>query len=182
MFRVSQAQSANVLVGNLLNFVIGDDVSATTSPTLLICYDGSDRAAHAVAVAGRLFPGANAMVLNVWEPIERVVARYAALAPYLGEQIPEADAGAKEESSKTAEEGVTQAQRAGLVASAHTATLDTTVWEAVLSAASETGAEVIVTGTRSLHGVREALTGTLSHALIQHSAVPVLAIPTHDEG
>ena len=30
---------------------------------------------------------------------------------------------------------------------------------------------MIVTGTRSLHGVREALANTLSHALLQHSRV-----------
>ena len=59
--------------------------------TVLICYDGSDRAQHAVAVTATLFPGAHAHVLNVWEPLERIVARYAALGPYFGEGIGEAD-------------------------------------------------------------------------------------------
>jgi nucleotide-binding universal stress UspA family protein len=157
---------------------IGDDVSAAASPTLLLCYDGSDRAAHAIAVAGRLFPGATAKVVHVWEPVEHIVARYAALAPYLGEQITEADADAARESSLVAEEGAKHAEDAGLAASAHNVTLATTVWEAVIDASRELGADVIVTGTRSLHGVKEMLAGTLSHALVQHSAVPVLAIPS----
>jgi nucleotide-binding universal stress UspA family protein len=148
------------------------------SPTLLICYDGSDRAAHAVAVAGQLFPGATAKIVHVWEPIEHLVARYAVLAPYLGEQIADADAGASQQSSEIAEQGVELAKKAGLTASAYNATLETTVWEAVLAATDELGAEVIITGTRSLHGVKEMLASTLSHALLQHSTVPVLAIPS----
>ena len=62
--------------------------------------------------------------------------------------------------------------------SPHTASLRTTVWEAVVELAEELDADVIITGTRSLHGVREALANTLSHALLQHSKRPVLAIPT----
>ena len=62
--------------------------------TILLCYDGSTAARHAIAVAGRLFPGAHAHVLNVWEPIERIVARYSALAPFMGEEVGEADADA----------------------------------------------------------------------------------------
>ena len=48
----------------------------------------------------------------------------------------------------------------------------------MLAAADALDADVIVTGTRSLHGVREVISNTLSHALIQHSPRPVLAIPT----
>ncbi len=73
--------------------------------------------------------------------------------------------------------GVELAAAAGLDASAHTAKLVTTVWEAVLEVADALDAAVIITGTRSLHGVREIVSNTLSHSLIQHSARPVLAIP-----
>jgi nucleotide-binding universal stress UspA family protein len=47
-----------------------------------------------------------------------------------------------------------------------------------LAAADELAVDVIVTGTRSLHGLREVIANTLSHHLIQHSPLPVLAIPT----
>jgi nucleotide-binding universal stress UspA family protein len=145
---------------------------------MLICFDGSDQARHAVAVAAQLFAGAQADVLHVWEPVERIVARYAVLAPFMGEELGEADASAESESMATATAGVELAQRAGLAAAAHTVRLVSTVWEAVLEAAQVTGADVIVTGTRSLHGVREMVSNTLSHSLIQHSTRPVLAIPT----
>jgi len=144
---------------------------------ILICFDGSEQARHAVGAAASLFGGAQAEVLHVWEPVERIVARYAVLAPFMGEELGEADASAEAESTATAAAGVELAAAAGLTAAARTARLETTVWEAVLAAADETDADVIVTGTRSLHGVREIVSNTLSHALLQHSARPVLAIP-----
>jgi nucleotide-binding universal stress UspA family protein len=144
----------------------------------LICYDGSDRAAHAIDVTASLFPGAQAHVLNVWEPMERIVARYSALGPYLGEGIGDADTGIESEAKDVAKAGAKLASDAGLQATAHTVSLRTSVWEAVCAVADELDADAIVTGTRSLHGVREALSNTLSHALLQHSGRPVLAIPT----
>lgn len=146
--------------------------------SVLICYDGSDRAAHAIEVTATLFPGAQAHVLNVWEPMERIVARYSALGPYLGEGIGDADTGIQNDASELAKTGAQLAIEAGMTATAHTAPLRTAVWEAVVGAADELDVDVIVTGTRSLHGVREALSNTLSHALLQHSRRAVLAIPT----
>lgn len=146
--------------------------------TVLICYDGSDRAQHAIAVTATLFPGAHAHVLNVWEPLERIVARYAAIGPYLGEGIGEADAGIETDAAALAAAGAKLAEDAGMQATPHAASLRTTVWEAVVGLAEELDVDAIITGTRSLHGVREALANTLSHALLQHSMRPVLAIPT----
>ena len=146
--------------------------------TVLICYDGSDRAQHAIAVTATLFPGAHAHVLNVWEPLERIVARYAAIGPYLGEGIGEADAGIETDAGALAAAGAKLAEDAGMQATPHAASLRTTVWEAVVGLAEELDVDAIITGTRSLHGVREALANTLSHALLQHSMRPVLAIPT----
>jgi len=145
--------------------------------TVMVCYDGSERAAHAVAVTAKLFPGAHVHVLNVWEPIERIVARYSALGPYFGDGVGDADAGLESDSAGIAAAGVKIATDAGLDATPHTATLHTSVWEAVVGAADELDVDVIITGTRSLHGVREVLSNALSHALMQNSKRPVLAIP-----
>lgn len=147
------------------------------APHLLICYDASDRAKHAIEVAGRLFPGATATVLHVWEPVEHIVARYSVLAPYLGEQVDEADAGAERDSHSVAQEGAELATQAGLQATAESTTLQVSVWQAVIETANQLEPDVVITGTRSLHGIQELLVGTLSHALLQHCHVPVLAIP-----
>jgi nucleotide-binding universal stress UspA family protein len=144
---------------------------------LLLCYDGSERADHAIAVTARLFPGVHVHVLNVWEPLERIVARYSSLGPYFGDGVGDADAGIESESTVTAEAGAKLARDAGLAATPHTASLRTSVWEAVVEAADTLDADVIITGTRALRGVREVLSNTLSHALIQNSKRAVLAIP-----
>jgi nucleotide-binding universal stress UspA family protein len=146
--------------------------------TVLLCYDGSPQSEHAAAISGKLFAGAHAEVLYVWEPIERIIARYSVLAPFMGEELGAADADAEAEATKVAAAGAEIASRGGLEAVARTAQLVTTVWEAVLATADEVGADVIVTGTRSLHGLREIVSNTLSHHLVQHSPRPVLAIPT----
>jgi len=151
------------------------------STTVLLCYDGSAQSMHAVSVVGTLFPGADTHVLNVWEPIERIIARYAVLAPFMGEEVSAADVDAETAAKTLVEAAVAQATTAGLKAVGHTAELRSTVWEAVVAAADRIEADVIVTGTRSLHGLREAVSNTLSHSLIQHSARPVLAIPMHPE-
>ncbi|MGH2851728.1 MAG: universal stress protein, partial [Solirubrobacteraceae bacterium] len=131
--------------------------------TVLLCYDGSDQAKHAIAVAGRLFSGADTHVLHVWEPVERIVARYAVLAPFMGEEIGQADTNIESEASALAAAGVELAQAAGLSASPRIESFESTVWETVLAVAENLGADVIVTGTRSLHGLREVIANTLSH-------------------
>src|ERR1700731_1391061 len=98
------------------------------SQTILICYDGSDYAAHAIAVAARLFPGARAHVLNVWEPLERILARYAPLGPYIVENVSQADTDIEGDAAKLAAAGVQLASDAGLQATPQTAPLHITVW------------------------------------------------------
>jgi nucleotide-binding universal stress UspA family protein len=156
------------------------ETTVPDSPTLLLCYDGSDHAKHAIEVAGRLFPGATVQVVNFWEPLEHIVTRYAALSPYLGDNIDDADNSAKEQSSSLAKEGAKLATDAGLKTSSHAAPIETALWEAVVKAAEAGHADLIVTGTRGLHGARELLIGTLSHALLQHGSIPLLAIPAAD--
>jgi nucleotide-binding universal stress UspA family protein len=146
--------------------------------TILLCYDGSPQADHAVEAAARLFPGAHTRVLYIWEPVERIIARYAVLAPLMGEEVERVDDDLESEADKLLAHGVELAANGGLDAAPHRRRLGNTVWETVLAAADELGADVIVTGTRSLHGLREVIANTLSHHLIQHSPVPVLAIPT----
>jgi len=152
------------------------------APTVLVCYDGSDRAAHAIAVTAKLFPGASAHVLNVWEPIERIVARYAALGPYFGDGVGDADAGLESDAASVAAAGAKIASEAGLNATPRTATMRTSVWEAVVEAADELNVDAIVTGTRGLHGVREVLSNTLTHALMQNSSRPVVGVPMPTPG
>ena len=126
------------------------------SSTILLCYDGSPQAEHAIEVAGRLFPGARAYVLYVWEPVERIIARYSVLAPFMGEEVGEADADVAAEAARVAAAGVELAGAAGLTRVAHTA--DAREHRLGGGPRRRRGARrrtSIVTGTRSLHGLRE---------------------------
>jgi nucleotide-binding universal stress UspA family protein len=113
----------------------------------------------------------------VWEPLEHIIARYAALGPYIVENVTAADTDIEGEAARTAAAGAQLASDGGLHATPRTASLHTTVWEAVVAVAEALDVDAIVTGTRSLHGVREVFSSPLTHALLQHSARPVLAIP-----
>ena len=88
--------------------------------TILLCFDGSDQSKHAIGVSGELFAGAQAHVLNVWEPVERIVARYAVLAPFMGEEL-----GASATSSTASQTMVTSFAVCALACSPAAATIST---------------------------------------------------------
>jgi hypothetical protein len=91
--------------------------------TILICYDGSADAIAAIDGAALLMPGAEAVVLTVWEPFEDVVARAAAgfdLAP-AGIDFVRINMQYERNASARAEEGAARVERAGLRARARAA-------------------------------------------------------------
>ena len=147
--------------------------SATTAPTAV-------RARRSPSPA-TLFPGAHAHVLHVWEPIERIVARYAVLAPFMGEELGEADAERRGRvRSQLAAAGAELAERRpDCRRPPHTAQLRTTVWEAVLDVAEEL--DVDVDHHRDALAARRCARRSRTRSrtrLIQHSPRPVLAIPS----
>jgi nucleotide-binding universal stress UspA family protein len=144
--------------------------------TMLIAYDGSEGADRAIDAAATLFPGREATVLTVWEPLLVGLLHHAyasaAVVPLDGE---DADARAKHAARDTAQRGAERAEAAGLLAhAAHQPETDD-VSGAILDAADALDAEVIVTGSRGLHGVR-ALLGSVSERVAQHSRRPVLTV------
>jgi nucleotide-binding universal stress UspA family protein len=48
--------------------------------------------------------------------------------------------------------------------------------QSILETAAETGADLIVMGSRGLGGIREFVLGSVSHNVVQHSKVPVLVV------
>jgi len=147
---------------------------------VLICFDDSPGARHAVTEAATLFPGAAAVVLHVWRPLEATAAyRYSAagVTGALDEQMRELDAAGQEAAQAIAERGAELAGEAGLSAEPRAVKLDDHEDLAVRSVADEVDARVIVMGSRQLGPLQAIALGGFSHGVLHSSDRPVLIVP-----
>jgi nucleotide-binding universal stress UspA family protein len=160
----------------------------------LLGYDGSDAARGAIASAGRVLSGREAVVVTVWESVGSAILRnLPAGATALGRDargiaedvVEELDAAAAEGAEAMAAEGAGLATRAGFVARpvarralARAAERNAvTVWRAILDAADEEAAELIVLGSRGRSAVTSMVLGSVSYGVVNNSDRPVLIIP-----
>jgi nucleotide-binding universal stress UspA family protein len=142
---------------------------------ILICYDGSEGAKHAIQAAAGLLDGHPAVVLAVGPPLTAEES-YAAL----GTLVPSFQELNEEQALERAKEGAELAASAGFAAEAR-AEVAAPTWEGVIHVADEIDAAAIVIGSRGLTGVKEALSGSVSHAVAEHAGRPVLIIPPRRE-
>jgi len=138
---------------------------------VLICYDGSADAGHAIPVAAALLVTRGAVVLDIG-PLGLVAEAYAAA----GSEAVELERSVVEETVEQAEAGAELARAVGFTAEAR-GTLDSPTWRAVAEIADEVGAAAIVLGSRTLTGLRELVEGSLSHEVAQQGHRPVLVVP-----
>jgi nucleotide-binding universal stress UspA family protein len=148
------------------------DTHSTSVERILIAYDGSPPARHAIVTAARLFPGAHAHVVYAWQPLtgERTTAVIAATWGAADELL-ETEA---RDAQSVAAEGRETARSAGLLAVGEDARGAESIAQYLLRALDATRPELVVMGTRALHGLHGAVVGSTSHSLISHSPVPVL--------
>jgi nucleotide-binding universal stress UspA family protein len=144
---------------------------------ILIAYDGSDDAKAAIEQAGKLFPGATATVLTVWERFIDTMARAGAGAGVVVD-YDAIDTQTAQSATKQSEEGAKLANEAGLTASAKTAVVDSTISDAILDEAASASASAVVTGSRGYTGVKSLMLGSVSHHLVQHADLPVVVVPS----
>jgi nucleotide-binding universal stress UspA family protein len=140
---------------------------------VLICYDGSSGADHAIDAAADLLGPSSAVVLDVGPLL--TPAEGGALT------LPVAPAAAfegvnRDEALERARNGAEHARRAGFDAEAR-GDIASPTWEGIVDVADEIDADVIVIGSRGLTGPRELLVGSLSHAVAEHAGRPVLIVP-----
>src|SRR5262245_52716399 len=140
---------------------------------ILICYDGSDEARHAIDVAAELLGPRRAVVLDggpVLTPAESPAPPSSLVAGTAFEDLNADDALAR------ARAGTELANRAGFTAHARGETA-AGAWEGIVDVADEIGAAVIVIGSRGLNGARELFDGSISHEVAAHAGRPVLIVP-----
>jgi nucleotide-binding universal stress UspA family protein len=140
---------------------------ALTKP-ILLCYDGSDDAFRAIELAASLFPGASAVVLSVWE-------KYGVLSG-----IPRVDDELMQEAAQgMAGDGTERAQAAGFgTVTAAAVEAEHGVATAIIDAADEHDAALVVMGTRGNTGIRSLLLGSVSHSVAHHAHRPLLIVPS----
>ena len=143
---------------------------------ILIAYDGSDDARHAVAEAAALLGGSHATVVYVRRPIESIAAHLEG-HPVL-EDVGAIDAADRDAAERLAAEGAQLARDAGLAAEPRVATAIDAVADTIIAAAEETAAAVIVLGSRGRRGLKSLLLGSVSHHVVHHARRPVLILPS----
>jgi len=149
-------------------------VSASETDPILIGYDGSPGAVHAIETAGAMFPGRKAVVLHVWSPVALIVSRYGGMATMPTYD----DSELREAAMELAQRGARAATEAGLAATAEAAeTTYAGTTHDILAAADRHHAALIVLGARGLSTFKALALGSVSHGVVQHAHRPVLIIP-----
>ena len=144
---------------------------ASTRPVLL-CFDGSDGAAHAIARAGDMLGLRHAVVLSVWEPVavwqpyDPATAITAPLSKLASKALG-LDEIARDLALERARNGAELARQAGF--DAQPRIVEGKSWRAICDLAEELDADPIVVGARGLSRVQSALLGSVSAAVIQHA-------------
>jgi nucleotide-binding universal stress UspA family protein len=141
---------------------------------VLVAYDGSEDAKHAIAEAAALFAARPVVILSVWQDLTAIPSFAWAPASIAGLDglLDEARRGAE----KMASEGVEIARRSGLDATADTAEASGPVWDAIVRRADERDVAAIVMGSRGYGGMRSALVGSQSTGVVHHARQPVLVV------
>ena len=150
--------------------------SADHDGPLLIGYDGSEHAKHAIRSAAELFAVKDALVVTVWQPISDVGAfAWYGAGPNLS-NFAQLDREGAEAGGRVAEEGARIAREAGLRAESIAIEATPPVWKTIVETADLHDAAAIVMGSRGLSGLRSMLLGSVSNAVVHHADRPTLVI------
>ncbi len=151
-----------------------------TDGPLLLCYDGSDSAKHAIEIAGELFDPRPALVFHFWESWVAEAPALASLSRTVEGMAAELDEIGEDLSSKVAGDGVELADQAGFDATGLSERAVGPGWMAVRDAANQHECAAIVIGSRGLTGVSAAL-GSVSNGCVHNSRRPVLVVPPEQD-
>jgi nucleotide-binding universal stress UspA family protein len=146
---------------------------------LLVGYDGSRGATTAISLAAHLLPAGPAQVVHLWSAPDRGSALHRRLAhrARTDEHLDTLVAREVAEAAKdVAASGVALAQAAGWTAEPLVRGVYGGEGLELARLAEQSGAAVVVVGSRGLGGLR-GLLGSVSDLTVNHSPVPVLVVP-----
>jgi nucleotide-binding universal stress UspA family protein len=148
---------------------------ATPAPhagLVLFAYDGSELAKLAIEDAGRQFaPGREALVVCVWQPSD------VGFIPVGEGNLNAAQATeVRQAAEQTAAAGASLAANAGFRPQS-IAVESAPTWKGIIKIAEEHGVGLIVLGAHRRTGLVGHLLGSVSAAVVVHSATSVLVVP-----
>jgi nucleotide-binding universal stress UspA family protein len=152
-------------------------------PVILLCYDGSASAKHAIATAHELVGQSPAVLLHVWEPPANYLGPdpFGGIETWSGPQIVELEAMAAERANRTVEYGLELARDAGFSVEGRLERAGDGTWRTILAVADTLDAQLIVAGARGLSAVQSLLLGSITTPLVHHATRPVLVVPLPPE-
>ena len=152
--------------------------------TMLIAYDGTERADRALEYAAQLLRPSTVEILTAWEPVARQTARAVSRTGMHQSTVPPdsvEDDPAYEEALKICRQGTQLAENLGLAGRAHLVESATTISSAIVDAAHELDVDVIVTGTRALTGFRAWWTNSTADQIVRNAGLPVFIVPQEND-
>ena len=153
---------------------------ATARPVLL-AYDGSIDAKHAIATAGQLL-GGHAVVVHIYATPTPAATAMPGPGMALAVDPPvtaEVEQRAREQAAAVVTEGAEVARAAGFDPQTELVPGDGVhaVWNAIVSVAEQHDASVIVLGHGHLSWLEEKLLGRVDSGVVKHAGRPVLVVP-----
>lgn len=160
------------------------DTLSDMNGLIVIGYDGSEEAGHAIDVATTIVGPTEAVVVNVWTPalVTTSAAPLSPVAPALPEEAEEEETCLEEAAWRIAGEGARRASDAGLPARTDTrcgAMAD--VGRLLAALADEYDADFVVVGRRGVSRLHSAVLGSVSNDTVRESRRPVLVVPCPTE-
>jgi nucleotide-binding universal stress UspA family protein len=149
--------------------------------SVVICYDGSDSARRALAVARQTLGNQRVVLLQVWSPPDTVLTdAFSTPDPdsQTGPTQALLEAQAVQRAREVSEDGEREAAKLGLVVEVREVRNRSSVWRTILDAADDLHAELIVAGTHGTTAVQDQTLGSVSDGLVHHSERPVLIVPS----
>jgi nucleotide-binding universal stress UspA family protein len=150
------------------------------SGPIVIAYDGSPAAEHALREASELLGSRPALVLVVWEAgaayemVELPAATDLVPAPIDVRSAAELDHAMHERAQHLAQHGAELARQAGFAAEGLAVADEVSVAETIVRVARERDAQAVVMGAHGHSALTERLIGTTSQSVARHAPCPVL--------
>jgi nucleotide-binding universal stress UspA family protein len=146
--------------------------------SIMICYDGSSSAKHAIAVAAAVMPESHVTLLHVWNPPDPVLAdAFSEPDVVAGSSGRSLEQFCLDRADEVLSEGRSLAVGVGLVVEGRLERSRRSVAATILQVAAELDA-IVVIGTSGATAVQSDALGSVSHAVVYQSRKPVLVVPT----